>query len=65
MNYAADEGESFGTALAFLGFLPFFLLLVVWLVCGAVASASGPQRYSGRLFVLTLFFLAHSASRRR
>jgi hypothetical protein len=41
MNYAADEGESFGTALAFLGFLPFFLLLVVGSSAGRLHPHQG------------------------
>ncbi len=34
-----------------------FVVFITWLVCGDVASAVGPSRYSGRLFWLTFLFM--------
>src|SRR5689334_290252 len=52
------SGMKNGDALfAAIGLLPLIILLVVWLVCGAVASGIGPDRYAGRLFILTFLFL--------
>lgn len=42
---------------AAIGLLPLIIIFVAWLVCGAVASGIGPDRYSGRLFILTFLFL--------
>lgn len=33
------------------------VVFIVWLICGVVAAAVGPSRYSGRLFFLTFLFM--------
>jgi hypothetical protein len=37
--------------------LVWFVVLVFSLACALIALGIGPQRYGGRLFVLTLFFM--------
>jgi hypothetical protein len=38
--------------------LVFIIVSVVfWVLCGVVASSVGPERYSGRLFVLSALFM--------
>ena len=57
MNYAADNNEDFGTALAFLGLLPFFVVFMVWLVSAIVAGAIAEERNrSGFGFAAATFF---------
>jgi DNA-directed RNA polymerase subunit RPC12/RpoP len=59
MNNAASDSEDFGTALAFLGFLPFVLMFIVWFICAvaAAAVAADRDRSSIGFFCLTFFLL--------
>jgi DNA-directed RNA polymerase subunit RPC12/RpoP len=57
MNYAADNQEDFGAALAFLGFLPFVILFLTWLVSAIVAGVIAEERgRSGFGFAAATFF---------
>lgn len=59
MNDTTDSGEGFGSALAFLAFGPFFVILFVWLICAAVAGfiAMDRDRSGIGFFLATFFFL--------
>jgi DNA-directed RNA polymerase subunit RPC12/RpoP len=59
MNYAADNNEDFGTALAFLGLAPIGFILFAWLITAFVAGLIAQDRgrsFAG-FFFATLFFL--------
>jgi DNA-directed RNA polymerase subunit RPC12/RpoP len=59
MNNAADNGEDFGAALAFLGLVPFVVVLFVWFLCAVFAAAIAADRNRSSLgsFCLTFFLL--------
>jgi DNA-directed RNA polymerase subunit RPC12/RpoP len=59
MNNAADNGEDFGTALAFLGLAPFVVVFFVWFICAVIAAAIAADRDRSSLgfFCLTFFLL--------
>jgi len=59
MNIAADNGEDFSAALAFLGLLPFAVAFFVWFICAVIAAAIAADRDRSSLgfFCLTFFLL--------
>lgn len=59
MNNAADNGENFGTALAFFGLFPIFVVFLVWFICAVIAAAIAADRNRSSLgfFCLTFFLL--------
>jgi hypothetical protein len=59
MYYAADSSEDFGTALAFLGLLPFAVVFFVWFICAVISAAIAADRDRSSIgfFCLTFFLL--------